>query len=131
MADMMQFDLVSPEKRLASFEASSVQIPGADGDLTAMPGHSPVITTLRPGVVRVQSADGEKDFVVTSGFVEVTANSVSVIAERAHAGDEVRKEDLEDVLAEARAKASEAEGDQKDGAEKLVADLVQLMDNMD
>lgn len=131
MADMMQFDLVSPEKRLASFEAASVQIPGADGDLTAMPGHSPVITTLRPGVVRVQSADGEKDYVVTSGFVEVTANSVSVIAERAHAGDEVRKEDLEDVLSEARAKAAEAEGEHKDGAEKLVADLVHLMDNMD
>lgn len=131
MADMMQFDLVSPEKRLASFEAASVQIPGADGDLTAMPGHSPVITTLRPGVVRVQSADGEKDYVVTSGFVEVTAGSVSVIAERAHAGDEVRKEDLEDVLADARAKAEEADGESKDGAEKLVADLVELMDRMD
>ena len=131
MADMIQFDLVSPEKRLASFEAASVQIPGVDGDLTAMAGHSPVITTLRPGIVRVQSAEGETDYVVVAGFVEVTAESVSVIAERAHAGDEVRKEDLEDVLAEARAKAAEAEGEHKDGAEKLVSDLVELMDRMD
>ncbi|MFV1877527.1 MULTISPECIES: F0F1 ATP synthase subunit epsilon [Nioella] len=131
MADMMQFDLVSPEKRLASFEASSVQIPGADGDLTAMPGHSPVITTLRPGVVRVQSAEGDKSYVVTSGFVEVTAGSVSVIAERAHAGDEVRKDDLSDLLEEARAKAASAEADQKDGAEKFVADLVQLLEDME
>ena len=131
MADMIQFDLVSPEKRLASFKAASVQIPGVDGDLTAMAGHSPVITTLRPGIVRVQSAEGETDYVVVAGFVEVTAESVSVIAERAHAGDEVRKDDLEDVLAEARAKAAEAEGEHKDGAEKLVADLVELMDRMD
>ena len=131
MADMIQFDLVSPEKRLASFEAASVQIPGVDGDLTAMAGHSPVITTLRPGIVRVQSAEGETDYVVVAGFVEVTAESVSVIAERAHAGDEVRKEDLDDVLAEARAKAAEAEGEHKDGAEKLVSDLVELMDRMD
>jgi F-type H+-transporting ATPase subunit epsilon len=79
----------------------------------------------------VQSAEGEKDYVVTSGFVEVTASSVSVIAERAHAGDEVRKDDLVDILEEARAKAASAEADQKDGAEKFVADLVQLMENME
>ena len=131
MADMMQFDLVSPEKRLASFEASSVQIPGADGDLTAMPGHSPVITTLRPGVVRVQSADGDKSYVVTSGFVEVTAGSVSVVAVPSKTGDEVRKDDLSDLLEEARAKAASAEADQKDGAEKFVADLVQLLEDME
>ena len=50
MADTMQFDLVSPERRLASMQVTSVQIPGADGDMTAMEGHAPTITTLRPGV---------------------------------------------------------------------------------
>lgn len=130
MAETMQFDLVSPERSLASLEATEVQIPGADGDMTAMPGHSPVITSLRPGVVRIKTAEGEKDFVVTSGFAEVTANSVSVIAERAHPGAEVSKADLEDVLADARAKA-QAAVDDKDGAEKFVADLVALMDAMD
>jgi F-type H+-transporting ATPase subunit epsilon len=50
----MQFDLVSPERRLASLQASEVQIPGADGDMVAMPGHAPVITTLRPGILRVR-----------------------------------------------------------------------------
>lgn len=131
MADTMQFDLVSPEKRLASFTATSVQIPGTDGDMTAMPGHSPVITTLRPGVVRVQSTEGDKDYVVTSGFVEVTETSVSVIAERAHAGDEVTKDDLSDLLDEARAAASSAHAEHKDVAEKFVADLVQLLQDME
>ncbi len=131
MADTMQFDLVSPEKRLASFTATSVQIPGTDGDMTAMPGHSPVITTLRPGIVRVQSGDGNKDYVVTSGFVEVTEDSVSVIAEQAHAGHEVSKDDLTSVLDTARAAATNALPEAKDTAEKFVADLVQLLADMD
>jgi len=131
MADSMQFDLVSPEKRLASLTASAVQIPGADGDMTAMPGHSPVIATLRPGVVRVQSGEGEKSYVVTAGFVEITDASVSVIAEQAHAGDEITKEDLTSVLDEARAVASGADAAQKDAAEKFVSDLVQLMQDME
>lgn len=131
MPDTMQFDLVSPERRLASFEASAVQIPGTDGDMTAMPGHSPVISTLRPGVVRVQAPGGDKSYVVTAGFVEITEDSVSVIAERAHAGDEVTKEDLTSVLEEARKSAQKAEAEQKDTAEKFVADLVQLMEDME
>ena len=51
MADTMQFDLVTPERKLASVAAREVRIPGADGDLTAMPDHAPLITTLRPGIV--------------------------------------------------------------------------------
>ena len=44
----LQFDLVSPERRLASLEATEVRVPGADGDMTAMADHAPTITTLRP-----------------------------------------------------------------------------------
>ncbi|GAA6181394.1 MULTISPECIES: F0F1 ATP synthase subunit epsilon [unclassified Shimia] len=130
MANVMQFDLVSPERSLASLEATSVQIPGADGDLTAMPGHAPLLTSLRPGVVRVQTADGEKDFVVTRGFAEVSSDSISVIAEHAHKGDEVTKADLEDVIADARKAASDAGDEHKDGAEKFLSDLEQLAENM-
>ncbi len=131
MANTLQFDLVSPERSLASLEATSVQIPGADGDMTAMPGHAPTLTSLRPGVVKVQSADGEKAFVVTRGFAEITADSISVIAEHAHVGSEVTKADLEDVLSAARSAAEGASADDKDAAEKFVADLVHLLDSMD
>ena len=47
MADTLQFDLVSPERSLASMQVSEVQIPGSDGDMTAMADHAPTITTLR------------------------------------------------------------------------------------
>ena len=47
MADTMQFDLVTPERKLASAQVREVRIPGADGDLTAMPDHSPLISRGR------------------------------------------------------------------------------------
>lgn len=131
MANTMQFDLVSPERSLASLQVTAVQIPGADGDMTAMPGHAPTLTSLRPGVVKVQSADGEKTFVVTRGFAEISAESISVIAEHAHVGSDVTKADLEDVLTSARKNAEDAAAEDKDAAEKFVADLVHLMDSMD
>ena len=83
MAGALQFDLVSPERKLASLAATEVQIPGADGDLTAMAGHAPTITTLRPGILKALGADGAKSYVVTGGFADITATGVSVLAERA------------------------------------------------
>ncbi|MCV6584708.1 MAG: F0F1 ATP synthase subunit epsilon [Marinibacterium sp.] len=131
MAETMQFDLVSPERSLASFAADAVQIPGAEGNLTAMPGHLPVIVSLRPGVVRAQSGAEAKDFYVTSGFVEITATSVSVIAERAHEGETVTKDDLKHVIEEARADAETAPAERKAVAEKFLADLVHLLEDME
>lgn len=56
MAGTLQFDIVSPERRLASFAATEVQVPGTDGDMTAMEGHAPTITTLRPGILQIGRA---------------------------------------------------------------------------
>jgi F-type H+-transporting ATPase subunit epsilon len=58
----LQFDLVSPERRLASLEASEVRVPGADGDMTAMADHAPTITTLRPGILTVSHSSGTDDY---------------------------------------------------------------------
>ncbi|MEL6690930.1 MAG: F0F1 ATP synthase subunit epsilon [Pseudomonadota bacterium] len=121
-----QFDLVSPERRLASFEATEVQIPGADGDMTAMPDHSPVITTLRPGVLRAMGSDGEKAYAVTGGFAEITPTGASVLAERAMPLSDVTGEVMDDLIADAKAAADGATGDAKDAADKLVADYEAL-----
>jgi F-type H+-transporting ATPase subunit epsilon len=117
----VQFDLVSPERRLASARATEVQIPGADGDLTAMEGHSPTITTLRPGILRAVSPDGSKAFVVTGGFAEISATGVSVLAERAVPVEELTPAIMDSLVAEVNAAAALA-GD-RDIADKLAADL--------
>lgn len=120
----MQFDLVSPERSLASFSSSEVGIPAADGDMTAMEGHTPTITSLRPGVVRAVSAQGVKSFVVTGGFAEISATSVSILAERAVAVDQLTSAILDSYIADAFQAASF--GADKDAADKAMADLVAL-----
>ena len=124
MAGTLQFDLVSPERKLASVAATEVQIPGADGDLTAMEGHSPTITTLRPGVLRVIGASGTQAYVVTGGFAEITATGVSVLAERAIALEDATPALMDTLVAEARQLA--ATSADKDGADKLVQDTLAM-----
>ncbi|NCO87566.1 MAG: F0F1 ATP synthase subunit epsilon [Rhodobacterales bacterium] len=126
MADTVQFDLVSPERRLASVQAREVQIPGADGDMTAMADHAPTITTLRPGVLRVVHAGGTDDYVVSGGFAEITAASVSVLAEQALPKGEVTQALFDGMLAEARAAASAAEAGSVDVAAKTLADMLAM-----
>lgn len=123
MADTMQFDLVSPERLLASVKASAVQIPGADGELTAMVNHAPLITTLRPGIVRVTSAEGEASFVVTGGFAEITPEGTSVLAERAMPVAEVTQEVLDEFVAAAVAARDNATPEMLDELAKQVSDI--------
>ncbi|MCV6598527.1 MAG: F0F1 ATP synthase subunit epsilon [Mangrovicoccus sp.] len=130
MADTMQFDLVSPERALASLQANSVQIPGAEGDMTAMPMHAPTITTLRPGLLSVTGPEGTETYAVTGGFAEITAEGTTVLAERAYSVDAEGKQAIEDHLAEARAAAESALPEHKDTANKLVADFAHLLETM-
>lgn len=126
MAVTLQFDLVSPERRLASVKAVEVQIPGADGDMTAMAGHAPTITTLRPGILRAIGTDGTKAYAVTGGFAEISANGVSVLAENAIPVDEVTVAMLDDMIARARDAVTRAQPDARDAAEKMVNDYLAL-----
>ena len=126
MADTMQFDLVSPERRLASIQATAVKLPGSEGDMTAMPDHAPVITTLRPGVVRVSSPDGDAEFVVTGGFAEITATGTSVLAERALPVSEVTSEILDDMMEEATNKRENASAEELDMLAKAAVELAAL-----
>lgn len=130
MADTMQFDLVSPERRLASVQATAVKIPGADGDLTAMAGHTPVITTLRPGLVSAEGPEGATEYMVSGGFAEITAASISVLAERAVPRAEVTANFLEELRKEAEEAHASADDADKDAAAKLVADLAHLAQEM-
>lgn len=126
MANTLQFDLVSPERKLASVQATEVQIPGTDGDMTAMEGHSATITTLRPGILKAIGPTGTLAFAVTGGFAEISATSVSVLAERAIPVEDLSGTVLDGMVQEARDLAAIAPVDQKDAAEKLVNDMLAL-----
>lgn len=136
MAEAMQFDLVSPERRLASLEADAVMIPGADGDMTVMKDHAPVITTLRPGVLRVDAGSGSQEFVVSGGFAEINAQGVSVLAERAVPRSDMTQDELDVMFEEAQESYNRAKETFKnepgpvDDAAKLLADMVAMGDEI-
>jgi len=123
MPGNVQFDLVAPERRLASVQASAVQIPGADGDMTAMAGHAPTITTLRPGILRVIHGGGTDEYVVSGGFAEISGTAVTVLAEQAMPRTEVTQAVFDDMLATVRAANDLA---RSDAGAKTVADMLAM-----
>jgi len=136
MAETVQFDLVSPERLLTSVAATEVRIPGAEGDLTAMPDHAPLITTLRPGIVRVTAREGDTEYVVTGGFAEISGESISVLAERAVARADMTQDEFKSMVAEANARLAnvketyENEPGPVDDAAKLLSDMVAVGDHI-
>ena len=131
MADTMQFDLVSPERKLASGVVRAVQIPGAEGDMTAMPDHAPMITTLRPGLLTSDGPEGETRFIVTGGFAEITPQGTSVLAERAYPANAEGRAALDVILQEMRTKAADSSGPEKDALDKAADDLERAIATID
>ena len=86
MADRISFELVSPDRLLMSAQVEAVMVPGGEGDFTVMPGHMPVISTVRPAVVDVYDVWGNAPtarIFVRGGFVDVTPDRVTLLAEQA------------------------------------------------
>ena len=105
MANTLQVDVVSAEESIFSGEARFVALPGEAGELGIYPRHTPLITRIRPGSVRIEMADGSEEFVfVAGGILEVQPNGVTVLSDTA-----IRGKDLdEDKANKARAAAEEA-----------------------
>ena len=130
MANTLQFDLVSPERKLASVQATEVQIPGTDGDMTAMEGHAATITTLRPGILKVIGPQGTQAVAVTGGFVEINNESVSLLAERGHPRAEMTQDVFNDMMMQAQRRVKVAR-DKDSAAEEVVAAAVKLLADME
>jgi F-type H+-transporting ATPase subunit epsilon len=98
-------DVVSAETLIFSGEAKFVALPGESGELGIMPRHTPLITRIKPGAVRIEKADGSEEFVfVAGGILEVQPNIVTVLADTA-----IRGKDLDEAKAEeAKKRAEEA-----------------------
>ena len=101
----IKVDVVSAEEQIFSGQAKSVALPGEAGELGILPGHTPLITRIRPGAVRIEAESGEEEFVfVAGGILEVQPGAVTVLADTA-----IRGKDLDEAKAEqARKRAEEA-----------------------
>ena len=91
------FDLVSPEKLLFSGEVDQVDVPGSEGDFGVLAGHAPLVSALRPGIMRVTVSNQAQNMVVLGGFAEVSADGkLTVLADLADSVEDFNRE----VLAE-------------------------------
>jgi F-type H+-transporting ATPase subunit epsilon len=96
MADKVEFELVSPERLLVSKPVDMVVVPGAEGDFGVLRGHSPLISTLRLGVIDVHDGGGVAERIfVAGGFAEVTAERCTVLAEQAVPLGDLKRADIE------------------------------------
>ncbi len=112
MAETFGFELVSPEKLLLSIEAEMVTVPGEDGDMGILPGHSPVISSLRLGVIDVTKAGGgEERIFVAGGFAEMSNNKLTVLAEEAVPVNDLKRDKIEAKLKDAREDLADAKED--------------------
>jgi F-type H+-transporting ATPase subunit epsilon len=106
----LHVDVVSAEEQIFSGEAKFVALPGEGGELGILPKHTPLITRIKPGAVRIERTDGTEEFVfVAGGILEVQPNRVTVLADTA-----IRGKDLDEAkAAEAMKRAEEAKKNAK------------------
>lgn len=120
-----KFELVSPERLLVSEDVEAVIIPGAEGEMTVLANHAPVMTTIKPGVVTVKPGGGaDQRFVVFGGFADILPAGCTLLAEEAVAVEDINREDLARRIQEAREDVNDA----KDDAEKTRAQ--QFLDHL-
>ena len=118
-ASTIHVDVVSAEASIFSGEAEFVVLPGESGELGIYPRHTPLITRIKPGAVRILKAGGEEEFVfVAGGILEVQPRVITVLADTA-----IRGHDLDEAKAnEAIKKAEEARAKAKDKQELAVVE---------
>ena len=118
MADnKVAFELVAPERLLFSAEVDMVVVPGAEGDFGVLPGHAPVIASVRPGVIDIYEGGIDAKFIrerifVAGGFAEVSGSRCTVLAEEASPLKDIDVNGLDARLSAARASLAAAESDE-------------------
>lgn len=119
MPDPFKFELVSPERLLVSDDVEQVLVPGAEGHMTVLAYHAPVLTTLRPGLLDIGFPGGEhRRFFIRGGFAEIGPSGLTVLAETAI--------DLVELDAGQLAQAvKDAEEDVADASDDMIRDRAQ------
>jgi len=132
MAELLKFELVSPEKLLMSAEVEQVVVPGSEGDFGVFVNHAPVLSTMRPGIVDITEADGKKQRVfVRGGFAEVNPLGLTVLAEQAINMDDLDAAALAQEVTNAQEDVADAKTDEKrQKAQETLDHLKQLQTSL-
>ena len=129
MAEKVAFELVSPDRLLMSVEADAVAMPGMEGDFGVLPGHAPLISALRAGIIAIEGgSEGPDQVYIAGGFAEVVADRLTVLAEEAVPVDDMDSTDIEQRIQETNDELAGAEdGEQRRLAEGKVGVLQEML----
>ncbi|MYD44087.1 MAG: F0F1 ATP synthase subunit epsilon [Gammaproteobacteria bacterium] len=112
MPSTMRCEIVSAEREIYSGDVTMLVATGTLGELGIMPGHTPLLTGLKPGPVRLRMEDGEEDvFFASGGFLEVQPNVVTILADTAERADSIDDAEAAEAAEAARRAMSEAAAD--------------------
>ncbi|MEZ5425967.1 MAG: F0F1 ATP synthase subunit epsilon [Pyrinomonadaceae bacterium] len=109
---MLNLEIVTPEKKVLSETVESVTVPTISGEVGILTNHAPLISSLKPGILSYNKSGGTEKIVISGGFVEISANKVSVLADIAEKADEI---DIESARLE-KSEAEKALAAWKDGS---------------
>lgn len=117
----LNFKIVTPERVVFEDNVESVSIPTADGEITVLPHHLPIVTLLQAGVLRIKKGEQETALAVSSGVVEVNARRVVILADTAERADELEEEKIEKARAQAQKLMESKRSDSEAFAEATAA----------
>jgi F-type H+-transporting ATPase subunit epsilon len=108
----LHFELVSPSKLMFSGDVESVVLPGTEGEMTILPEHAPLLTSLRPGMVTITASGLASKIFVRGGFAEVNPQGLTVLAETAIASADLSAASMAELVASAEAEVSAAKDEE-------------------
>ncbi|MFA6511543.1 MAG: F0F1 ATP synthase subunit epsilon [Patescibacteria group bacterium] len=121
-----KFTITTPERTLLSEEIEQVSLPTEMGEITILPHHIPLVSLLRPGEMRVIRNGKEELYAVAGGFIEVSEQGVTVLADAAEHADEIDEAKAE----EARKRAEEVMSKEVESEERYIAAQLDLQKHM-
>ena len=117
--EQLNLEIVSPEKLVTAKSVEMIVISGTEGDFGVLPGHAPVVSSIRPGLLEIHENNNVEKFFVTGGFVEVLENKVSILANEISKIDEIDIVVVENEIKDLKEKLSQTE-------EEIAKSLIEL-----
>ncbi|MFM9889214.1 MAG: ATP synthase F1 subunit epsilon [Rickettsiales bacterium] len=124
MADAFHLQIISPAKVVIDAYVPMVEVPGVEGDFGVLPGHAPVFSMLRPGVITVQLGDGvERRFFAATGYADVSPTQCTVLSDHISDLADMTMAEAEEALVAARKALADADND----ADRLAAEQLVMI----
>ena len=125
----LKLDFVTPERLLYSKDVEQVIVPGSEGEFTILSDHSPIISSLKPGYIKIYEdlSDEPTIYFVTDGFVDMASNQLTILAQSAIEKDQLTAKNLEDIVNTYQGEADNTENEANKNKLNLKIDTVKAL----